>query len=102
LLKLSMAHYYSKFNIWDVYNMIRIPEGNECKMDFRIHYGLVKSLCIPFELNNASVSIQVFIDDTLPLFLGIICTAFLTTSLLTVMIWRNTMNLLEQLWPCSI
>jgi hypothetical protein len=35
LLRLSKAHYYTKLDVCDAYNMIKIAEGEEWKMAFR-------------------------------------------------------------------
>ena len=65
LLRLSKAHYYTKLDVRDAYNMIRIAEGDEWKMAFRTRYGLFESLVMPFGLTNAPASFQEFINDTL-------------------------------------
>ena len=65
LLRLSKARWYTKLDVRDAYNMIRIAEGDEWKTAFRTRYGLFESLVMPFGLTNAPASFQEFINDTL-------------------------------------
>jgi hypothetical protein len=77
LLRLSKTKWYTKLDVWDAYNMIRIAEEDEWKTAFRTRYGLFESFVMPFGVTNAPVSFQEFINDTLRPFLDIFCTAFL-------------------------
>jgi hypothetical protein len=55
---------YTKLDVSDAYNMIRIAEVDEWKTHFRTHYGLFESLVRPFRLTNAPASFEEFINDT--------------------------------------
>ena len=76
------ACYYTKLDVRNAYNIIRIAEGDEWKTAFRTHYGLFESLVIPFKLTNAPAFCQEFINNTLQPFLGIFCTVFLDNILI--------------------
>src|SRR6202158_3469414 len=82
LLRLSKARYYTKLDVRDVYNMMRITEGDEWKTAFKTHYGLFESLVMPFGLTNAPASFQEFINNTLRPFLDIFCMVFLDDILI--------------------
>jgi hypothetical protein len=84
LLKLSKPQVYTKLNVRDTHNMIKIAEGDEWKMDIRTCYGLFESLVMPFGLTNAPALFQEFINDTLRAFLDIFCTAVLDNILIYI------------------
>jgi hypothetical protein len=76
-------------DVRDSYNMIRIAEGDEWKMAFRICYGLFKLLVKPFGLAIAPASCQEFINDILRPIVDTFCTAFLDDILI------NSINMTE-------
>jgi len=82
LLRLSKARYYTKLDVCDAYNMIRIVEFEEWKTDFGTRYGLFESLVMPFGLTDTPASFQELINDTLRPFLNIFWTAFLDDILI--------------------
>ena len=47
----------------------------------RTRYGLFESLVMPFGLNNASVTFQAYINDTLSEYLDRFCSAFLDDTI---------------------
>jgi hypothetical protein len=65
LLWLQKAKYYTKLDIRGAYNLVRMAEGEEWEIAFRIRYGLFESLVMPFGLTNAPASFQHFINDVL-------------------------------------
>jgi hypothetical protein len=71
LLSISKARYYTKLDVRNAYNMIRIAERDEWKTPFRTRYGLFESLVMPFGSTNAPASFQEFINDTFQPFLDI-------------------------------
>jgi hypothetical protein len=77
-----------KLDIRHAYNMIRIAEGDEWKMAFRICYGSFEYLVMSFGLTNAPAFFQEFINDTLRPWLDIFCTA----SLEDILIYSNNLS----------
>lgn len=63
--KLQEAQWFTKFNISEVFNRIRIKEEDEWKTAFRIKLKHYEYLIMPFELINASVTFQVFVNNVL-------------------------------------
>jgi hypothetical protein len=82
LLRLSNAGWYTKLDVRDTYNIIRIAEGDASKTSFRPYYSPFESVFMPFELTNAPASFQEFINDTLRPMLHIFCTASLDDILI--------------------
>jgi hypothetical protein len=56
LMRLSKARYFTKLDVRNAYNLLRIAEGEEWKTAFRTRYGLYESLVMPFGLTNAPAS----------------------------------------------
>jgi len=82
LAQLQKAKYYTKLDIRDAYNMVRIKEGDEWKTAFRTRWGLFESLVMPFGLTNAPATFQHFINDVLRPWLDHFCTAYLDDVLI--------------------
>jgi len=77
LMRLLKAKYFTTLDIRGPYNLVRMAEGEEWKTAFQMHYGLFKSLVIPFRLTNAQSDFQALINDVLRTYLDDFCTAFL-------------------------
>jgi hypothetical protein len=82
LMRLSKARYFTKLDVRNAYNLLRIAEGEEWKTAFRTRYGLYESLVMPFGLTNAPASFQNFINDALQPFLDRFATAYLDDILI--------------------
>jgi hypothetical protein len=65
LLWLQKAKYYMKLDIQGTYNLVRMAEGEEWKIAFRMRNRLFELLVMPFSLTNAPASFQHFINDVL-------------------------------------
>ena len=63
--RLQKAKIYTKLDLQNVYNSIRIKEGDEWKTAVRTRYGLFEYLVMPFGLTNAPATFQRFITDIL-------------------------------------
>ena len=82
LMRLSKARWFTKLDVRNAYNLLRIAEGEEGKTAFRTRYGLYESLVMPFGLTNAPASFQNFINDALQPFLDRFATAYLDDILI--------------------
>ena len=82
LLRLQKAKYYTKFNVWSAYNLIRIADGEEWNTAFRTRYGLFESLVMPFGLTKEPATFQNFINDVLRPFLDLFVTTYLDDTIL--------------------
>ena len=76
LMRLSKARYYTALDIRGAYNLLKVAEGDEWKMVFRMRYGLYESLVMPFGLTNVLADFLCFINNVLHLFLDAFCTAY--------------------------
>jgi hypothetical protein len=56
------AKIFTKINLKDGYNLIRIKLGDELKMAFKTRYGLYKYTVMPFGLSNAPATFQNMIN----------------------------------------
>lgn len=50
------AKYFSKYDITNAYNRLRIKEGDEWKTAFRTKYGYFEYTVMPFGLTNVPAS----------------------------------------------
>jgi hypothetical protein len=69
--------YFTKYDITNAYNRLRIKEGDEWKTAFRTKYGHFEYLVMPFGLTNAPAGFQRFIFDVLEEYLDIFVMAYL-------------------------
>jgi hypothetical protein len=76
LMRLSRAKWFTKLDVRDAYNLIRVANGDEWKTAFRTRYGLYESLVMPFGLTNAPATFQTYINEALRQFLDEFATAF--------------------------
>lgn len=63
--RLQEAQWFTKFDISEVFNRIRIKEEDEWKTAFRIRLEHYEYLIMPFGLINASATFQVFVNNVL-------------------------------------
>ncbi len=49
---------YTKIDLCETYNLVRILKGDEWNMTFKTHYGHFKYVVMPFDLINALVVYQ--------------------------------------------
>ncbi|KAK3513350.1 hypothetical protein QTP70_012355 [Hemibagrus guttatus] len=57
------AKYFTKLDLCSVYNLIRIRDGNECKIAFHTTCGHYEYLVMPFGLTNAPAMFQSLINE---------------------------------------
>src|SRR6202000_1019668 len=74
---LKNAKYYTRLDMADAYNQLRIAAGDEYKTAFRTRYEHFEYLVMPFGLTNAPASFQSYANDCLREFLDIFCIVYL-------------------------
>lgn len=82
LNRLSKAKWYTKLDLRQGYNQIRMADGEEWKTAFRTRYGLFEYMVMRFGLTNAPATFQHFINDCLRKYLDVFCTAYLDDILI--------------------
>ncbi len=68
--RLSKVKQFTKLNLKNVYHRIRIQREDEWKTTFHIHYDHFKYMIMSFDLINASVIFQTYINKILTKFLN--------------------------------
>jgi Reverse transcriptase (RNA-dependent DNA polymerase)/RNase H-like domain found in reverse transcriptase/Integrase zinc binding domain/Chromo (CHRromatin Organisation MOdifier) domain/Integrase core domain len=86
--RLSKAKYFTKFDVRDGFNRLRIAPGEEWKTAFRCRYGLFEYTVMPFGLCNAPGTFQHYMNDTFHDFLD----EFLIVYLDDLLIYSKTLK----------
>jgi hypothetical protein len=81
-MNLSKAKWFTKLDIYRVYNLLDMAKGEEQKTAFCTCYCLFDSLVMPFGLTNAPVIFQNYINKILAPYLDYFCTAYLNDTLI--------------------
>jgi hypothetical protein len=92
--KLLGARFFTKLDVQWGYNNIRICEGDEWNTAFKTPIGLYESLVMNFGLCNAPATFQTFMDEQ---FKDLITTGHIVIYLDDILIFANTLLVLEQL-----
>jgi len=82
------AKYFTKLDIKDAYNNIRIREGDEWKTTFSTKLGTYEYLVMPFGLCNAPAAFQRWINEVLMKHIDMCCIVYLDD----VLIYSNTLQ----------
>ena len=69
LERICTAKHFTKLDVRDGYNRLRMAEGKEWKTAFRCRYGLFEYTVMPFGLCNAPGTFQHYMNDTFREFL---------------------------------
>ena len=75
--RIKGATRFTRLDVLDAFNRIRIAEGEEWKTAFRTRYGHFEYLVMPFGLCNAPASFQSYINDALREYLDDFCIAYM-------------------------
>jgi reverse transcriptase-like protein len=75
--RMSGNRVFTKLDLKDAYNRIRIREGDEWKTAFRTKYGHFEYVVMPFGLANAPATFQAYVNKALTGLLDTICVAYL-------------------------
>jgi hypothetical protein len=86
--RISKATIFSKFDIRDGYNRLRMAEGEEEKTAFRCRYGLFEYTVMPFGLCNAPGTFQHYMNETFREFLD----KFLVIYLDDFLVYSNSLK----------
>ena len=80
--RIKGAKRFTRLDVRDAFNRIRVAEGDEYKTAFRTRYGHFEYLIMPFDLCNAPATFQSYINDVLHEFLDEFCVAYLDDVLI--------------------
>ena len=80
--RLRNAKIFSKVDLRDAYNQVRIREGDEWKTAFRCQYGLFESKVMNFGLTNAPPAFQAFMNDIFRDYLDVFVLVYLDDILI--------------------
>ena len=75
--RIKGATRFTRLDIRDAFNRLRIAEGDEWKTAFRTRYGHFEYLVMPFGLCNAPASFQSYINDALYEYLDDFCITYM-------------------------
>ena len=82
LNQLNGAKYFIKLGLKNAYHRIRIWKGDEWKTTFQTTYGHFEYQIMSFELANASVTFQTYINKVLSGLIDTICVVYLNDILI--------------------
>ena len=80
--KLTGARVFSKLDLRNAYNQVRIAKGHEWKTAVRTQFGLYKYLVMPFGLCNAPSAFQAMINEVLFEYLDVSVVVYLDDILI--------------------
>ena len=76
------AKIYTKLDLWNAYQRMRIRKGDEWKTAFRTRYGHFEYLVLPFGLANAPATFQAYINRAIAGLLDVTCVVYLDNILI--------------------
>jgi hypothetical protein len=80
--RVRRARLFTKIDLRNAYQLVRIAPGEEWKTAFRTRYGHFEYLVMPFGLTNAPATFQRFMNDTLREYLDDFCVVYLDDILI--------------------
>jgi hypothetical protein len=85
---LVCARVFTKLDVREAYNLVRIKERDEHKLAFRTRYGLVEPLVMQFGTTNAPADFQGYIINTIRDALDVFASAYFDD----ILIYSDTME----------
>ena len=82
------AKYFTRLDVREAFNRLRIALGDEYKTAFRTRYGHFEYLVMPFGLCNAPGSFQAYVNDVIREYLDKFAVAYLDD----ILIYSNTLE----------
>ncbi len=82
LNQLKNCRFFIKIDLTDVYNRIRIKKNDEWKTTFRIRYEHFEYLMMFFDLANASITFQIYINKIFNELINDFCVMYLNDILI--------------------
>jgi hypothetical protein len=82
LNQLKDCRFFIKIDLTDVYNRIRIKKNDEWKTTFRIRYEHFEYLMMFFDLTNASITFQIYINKIFNELINDFCVMYLNDILI--------------------
>ena len=79
--RIKGATEFTRLDIRDAFNRLRVAEGDEAKTAFRTRYGHYEYLVMPFGLCNAPATFQAYINNALRDYLDEFCIAYMDDTL---------------------
>ena len=80
--RVSQAKWFTKIDLRNAYNLVRIAQGDEWKMAFRTRYGHFEYVVMPFGLTNAPATFQHFMHDIFRDYLDLFLVVYLDDLLI--------------------
>jgi hypothetical protein len=82
LNQLKDCRFFTKIDLTDAYNRIRIKKNDEWKTTFRIRYEHFEYLMMFFDLANTSITFQIYINKTFNELINDFCVMYLNDILI--------------------
>jgi hypothetical protein len=82
LNQLKNCRFFTKIDLTNVYNRIRIKKNDEWKTTFRIRYEHFEYLMMFFDLTNASITFQIYINKIFNELINDFCVMYLNDILI--------------------
>jgi hypothetical protein len=80
--RVGKARYFTKIDLRDAFNLIRIAEGEEFKTAFRSRYGHYEYRVMPFGLHGAPGTFQAYVHHAMREYLDRFCVVYLDDILI--------------------
>ena len=97
---LIKARWFIKFNLKNVYHWLCIRYNDEWKMTFRIQYNHFKYIIMSFNLSNAPVTFQVYINKILASMIDVFYVVYLNDILIYSSLLKKHWDHIRQVLKC--